>query len=57
MPNTLWKPHKTPNAEAVELLKNEINAPDIIAQMLVQRGIDTVPKVRAFFNPRIAGYA
>jgi len=54
MPNTLWKPHKTPNAEAVELLKNEINAPDIIAQMLVQRGIDTVPKVRAFFNPRIA---
>ena len=30
-----------------------LNAPDIIARMLVQRGVDSVEKVNRYFNPRI----
>lgn len=53
MSTNLWKAKEEPNLEKVEHLKAALNAPDIIARMLVQRGIDSEDKVHRFFNPRI----
>lgn len=53
MTTNLWKAKEEPNLEKVEHLKAALNAPDIIARMLVQRGIDSEDKVHRFFNPRI----
>jgi len=53
MSTNLWKAKEEPNLEKVEHLKAALNAPDIVARMLVQRGIDSEDKVHRFFNPRI----
>ena len=53
MSKAIWKPKDEPDFSLVETLKTELNAPDIIARMLVQRGVDSVEKVNRFFNPRI----
>ena len=37
----------------VNVLTSELNAPEVIAKMLVQRGVDSPEKVKKFFNPRI----
>ena len=53
MSKAIWKSKNEPDLSLVENLKSALNAPDIIARMLVQRGIDTVDKVNAYFNPRV----
>ncbi|MDG1045942.1 MAG: single-stranded-DNA-specific exonuclease RecJ [Bacteroidia bacterium] len=53
MSKAIWKPKDEPDFSLVETIKTELNAPDIIARMLVQRGVDSVEKVNRFFNPRI----
>jgi len=49
----IWKQKTTTDQALVDVLTSELNAPAIIAKMLVQRGIDSVDKVKKFFNPRI----
>lgn len=53
MSKAIWKSKNEPDLSLVENLKSALNAPDIIARMLVQRGIDTVDRVNAYFNPRV----
>ena len=53
MSKAIWKSKNEPDLSLVENLKSALNAPDIIARMLVQRGIDTIDKVNAYFNPRV----
>ncbi len=53
MSKAIWKSKNEPDISLVENLKTKLNAPDIIARMLVQRGIDSVEKVNSFFNPRV----
>ena len=53
MSKAIWKPKDEPDFSLVETLKTELNAPDIIARMLVQRGVYSVEKVNRYFNPRI----
>ena len=49
----IWKQKSAPDQALVDVLTQELNAPEIIAKMLVQRGIDSSDKVKKFFNPRI----
>ena len=49
----IWKQKSSPERTLVDVLTQELNAPEIIAKMLVQRGIDSSDKVKKFFNPRI----
>jgi single-stranded-DNA-specific exonuclease len=51
--NKIWKEKPAPDQNLVDTLKSELNAPSIIAKMLVQRGVDSPEKVKTFFNPRI----
>ena len=51
--NKIWKPRTSANQARVDILTSELNAPEIIAKMLVQRGVDSPAKVKKFFNPRI----
>lgn len=51
--NKIWKAKKEPDQQIVKQLVDELNAPEIVAKMLVQRGIDTPEKVKKFFNPKI----
>jgi single-stranded-DNA-specific exonuclease len=53
MTKAIWKPKDEPDFSQVNTLKTELNAPEIIAKMLVQRGVDSVEKVNRYFNPRI----
>ena len=53
MSKAIWKSKNEPDISLVENLKTKLNAPNIIARMLVQRGIDSVEKVNSFFNPRV----
>ena len=49
----IWKQKAAPDQALVDELTRELNAPELIAKMLVQRGIDSTDKVKKFFNPRI----
>ncbi len=49
----IWKQKAEPDYETVRDLVSVLKAPEIIAKMLVQRGLDTPGKVKKFFNPRI----
>lgn len=49
----IWKQKSAPDQVLVDVLRNELNAPKLIAEMLVQRGVDSPDKVKKFFNPRI----
>jgi hypothetical protein len=53
MNTKIWKQKTVPDQALVDALTSELNAPELIAKMLVQRGIDSPEKVRKFFNPRI----
>ena len=48
-----WIPKPLPPAEQVEHLINTLGAPKVVAQLLCQRGIETVDKVKTFFNPKL----
>ena len=49
----IWKEKSAANEAIVNKLVHELNAPLVVARMLVQRGIDTPAKVKKFFNPKI----
>ena len=49
----IWKQREAADASSVERLMSELNAPEVIANILCQRGIDTPEKVKRFYNPRI----
>ncbi|MGB0850898.1 MAG: single-stranded-DNA-specific exonuclease RecJ [Bacteroidia bacterium] len=49
----IWKQKSAPDQSVVDTLISEVNAPPLIAKMLAQRGVDSVDKVKKFFNPRI----
>jgi single-stranded-DNA-specific exonuclease len=49
----IWKQKSSTEQALVDVLTSELNAPALIAQMLVQRGVDSPDKVKKFFNPRI----
>ncbi len=49
----IWKQKTEPDQAMVNVLTSELNAPEVIAKMLVQRGVDSPEKVKKFFNPRI----
>ena len=49
----IWKEKSAANEAIVNTLVHELNAPLVVARMLVQRGIDTPAKVKKFFNPKI----
>lgn len=54
--NTLdhrWTLAPTPPYEAVARLAKEINVPETIATVLVQRGIDDYDKAKAYFRPSL----
>ena len=49
----IWKQKYAPDQALVDVLTSELNAPELIAKMLVQRGVDSPDKVKKFFNPRV----
>ncbi len=49
----LWKEKSAADVAIVNTLVSELNAPLVVARMLVQRGMDTPAKVKKFFNPKI----
>ena len=49
----IWKAKSLPNEEQSKSLSNEINVSTPIANILVQRGIDTFDKAKQFFRPKI----
>ena len=49
----IWKQKSAPDQALVDVLTSELNAPELIAKMLVQRGVDSPDKVKKFFNPRV----
>ncbi len=54
--NTLehrWSLAPTPNHETVARLAKEINVPESIAKVLVQRGIDDYDKAKSYFRPSL----
>lgn len=49
-----WKAKPVPNSEIVAKLSAEINVSEAIATILVQRGIDTFDKAKAYFRPQLS---
>lgn len=49
-----WKAKPLPNSEIVAKLSTEINVSEAIATILVQRGIDTYDKAKAYFRPQLS---
>ena len=49
-----WKAKPLPNSEIVAKLSAEINVSEAIATILVQRGIDTFDKAKAYFRPQLS---
>ena len=49
-----WKAKPLPNSEIVAKLSAEINVSEAIATILVQRGIDTFEKAKAYFRPQMS---
>ena len=49
-----WKAKPLPNSEIVAKLSAEINVSEAIATILVQRGIDTFEKAKAYFRPQLS---
>ena len=49
-----WKAKPLPNSEIVAKLSAEINVSEAIATILVQRGVDTFEKAKAYFRPQLS---
>ena len=49
-----WKAKPLPNSEVVAKLSAEINVSEAIATILVQRGVDTFEKAKAYFRPQLS---
>ena len=50
-----WTVAPTTNAEAITQLAKEINVPEAIAKVLVNRGISTYNQAKEFFRPELKG--
>ncbi len=48
-----WKLKPLPPPEEVEKLSLEINTPEIVSTILVQRGVDTFDKAKKYFAPQL----
>ncbi|UOK43353.1 MULTISPECIES: single-stranded-DNA-specific exonuclease RecJ [Flavobacterium] len=49
-----WKLRSKPNQEKVQALQNALQVDEIIATLLVQRGIETFEQAKSFFRPTLA---
>ncbi|ESU24404.1 single-strand DNA specific exonuclease [Flavobacterium enshiense DK69] len=49
-----WKLRSKPNQEKVQALQNALQVDEIIAALLVQRGIETFEQAKSFFRPTLA---
>lgn len=48
-----WTIANPPNNEKVEKLAKEINVPNTIAKILINRGVDTYEKAKVYFKPSV----
>jgi single-stranded-DNA-specific exonuclease len=48
-----WTIKQTPDPEAVKQLSESLNVNEIVASLLVQRGIETYEQARSFFRPSL----
>ena len=46
-----WNPKSKPNPEKVQAIQQALQADEIIATLLVQRGIETFEQAKTFFRP------
>ena len=51
--NTRWNVKPIGNLETIKKLSSELNISNILSSILVQRGVDTFEKARAFFRPQL----
>ena len=49
-----WNPKSKPNPEKVQALQSALQVDEIIASLLVQRGIETFEQAKTFFRPTLA---
>jgi single-stranded-DNA-specific exonuclease len=49
-----WNPKSKPNPEKVQALQQDLQVDEIIATLLVQRGIGTFEQAKTFFRPTLA---
>ena len=49
-----WNPKSKPNPENVKAIQNALQVDEIIAKLLVQRGIETFEQAKTFFRPTLA---
>jgi single-stranded-DNA-specific exonuclease len=49
-----WNPKSKPNLEKVHALQSALQVDEIIASLLVQRGIETFEQAKTFFRPTLA---
>ncbi len=49
-----WNPKSKPNQEKVQAIQQALQVDEIIAKLLVQRGIETFEQAKTFFRPTLA---
>ena len=49
-----WNPKSKPNPEKVKVIQQALQVDEIIATLLVQRGIETFEQAKTFFRPTLA---
>ncbi len=49
-----WKLKPLPESETIQSLSEQINTPDIVSTILIQRGIDTFDKAKKYFSPQLS---
>lgn len=54
MNNPTWRHKPKPDEKLVSSLQEALNVPEIIAQLLVQKGITTFEEAKHFFRPQIS---
>lgn len=54
MKDKRWISRAKTNPEKVQELISKLNAPRVVAEILVSRGMDTPEKVKTFYNPKLS---
>jgi len=49
-----WNPKSKPNPEKVKAIQSALQVDEIIAKLLVQRGVETFEQAKTFFRPTLA---
>jgi len=49
-----WNPKSKPNPEKVQAIQQALQVDEIIAKLLVQRGVETFEQAKTFFRPTLA---